>query len=148
MHVFEKLSKSLSAKAARRLHLSLWERIITRLNSFASDCEKCGQYRDQVRHSFQDLVNASGGERELSKAMINANQRLKNEIVGHLHHGHGLVVEGYYIATCLPLGVLFGFALGLLVFKNIALWMPLGPAIGAIIGAVRGAYAKSKGLTI
>ncbi|WP_129717447.1 hypothetical protein [Pedobacter sp. SYP-B3415] len=66
---------------------------------------------------------------------------------GMLLKRHKIVPEGYYLAIWMPLGIAIGLPYGIL-FKNLAIGVALGPAIGLMIGGFLNANAKKKGLII
>jgi hypothetical protein len=80
-----------------------------------------------------DRVNSdTGSEKELSKHIKNTQSR----IIKLIEKEHKLVTKNHYRNTWLAVGMsVFGIPIGLLLFDNIGIGLPMGMLIGIVIGS-------------
>ncbi len=141
----EEIRQKADEKTAAKLELDKCKRIIQRLSSFSSDCEKCDQHFIELENH---LIQLKGKAEHLAEDEIKHHRQLVDTISSHLQKQHKLVARGYYLALYMCIGISIGSALGLVVFENLALGLPLGMCMGIAIGTGMDEDAKKKGLTL
>ncbi|RYI26695.1 hypothetical protein EVU96_20240 [Bacillus infantis] len=141
----EEIGQKADAKTAAKLELDKCKRIIQRLSSFSSDCEKC----DQLFLGLENhLIRLKSKAEHLTEGEIKHHKKLIGTISSHLQKQHKVVTQGYYLALYMSIGISIGTAIGLVVFDNLVLGLPLGMCIGIAIGTGLDEDAKKKGLTL
>ncbi|MCA1042536.1 hypothetical protein LCM00_23895 [Bacillus infantis] len=144
-NILEEIREKADEKTAAKLELDKCKRIIQRLNSFSTDCEKCYQHFLGLENH---LIQLNGKADHLTEDEIKHHKKLIDTISSHLQKQHKLVARGYYLALYMSIGISIGTALGLVVFDNLALGLPLGMCMGIAIGTGLDEGAKKKGMTL
>lgn len=81
---------------------------------------------------------------QIDKAQVTAYKKAFSTYKGLLLSKYELIPNGYYIAVWMPLGIAIGTSFGV-ALKNIGLGISLGVAIGVAIGAGLNAKAEKEG---
>ncbi|WP_416150035.1 hypothetical protein ACM26V_03280 [Salipaludibacillus sp. HK11] len=145
MEIINELKKNDDKKLSKKLNLYKCERLIKRLDSFATECKKCESYLIECEQHFFQLKNTM---HQLETSHIKQHNLKINQIVTHLQKGHKLVEEGTHLSIYMSIGMSLGVVFGLTLFDNIGIGIAFGISIGVAIGAGLDADAKKKGLTI
>lgn len=140
----EDLRNSLGEKASKKLELDKCNRLVQRLNTLSSECEKCYQHFIDLEIHIAQLIDKSN---QLTKTDFKQHSQKLEYISSHLLKEHKLVSKDYYLSIYMSLGLSIGLILGLL-FDNLALGLPIGLGVGVVIGASLDADVKKKGKTI
>jgi len=141
----EELGDKVNEEISKKLELEKCYRIIQRLSSFSSDCEACDQHLiDLENHIIQLRANAD----QLAADDVKQHKQKIDNISDHLQKAHKLVTSGYYLSIYMTMGMSLGVVFGLLIFDNIAIWLPLGFGVGIAIGAAIDADAEKKGMVL
>jgi hypothetical protein len=144
-HFLEEIRKKADEKTAAKLELDKCKRIIQRLSTFSSDCEKCYQHFSELENQ---LIRLKGKAEHLAEDEVKHHKKLIGSISSHLQKQHKLVMPGHYLALYMSIGISIGTAIGLVVFENLVLGLPLGMCIGIAIGTGLDEDAKKKGMTL
>lgn len=143
--VLTDLKNSNYKNAARKLNLSLAERIIKRLGSFSSECKECDSCLIELEACILQHNEELGN---LEKASIKKYKQVISSITSHLQHNHKLVTPGYYLSIYIALFLGVGMIFGMVIFDNLAAGLSIGMLFGAVIGFSLDENAKKKGLMI
>ncbi|WP_231495876.1 hypothetical protein [Paucisalibacillus sp. EB02] len=143
--MLEKFQKKVDEQLATKLEFDKCRRLIQRLSSFSSDCEKCHQRFNDLENHILQLLDKKG---RFTENDFKQHRQIMGKISSHLQKQHKLVTSGYYLSIYMSLGTSLGVVFGLLIFDNIGLGLPLGIGIGVAIGAGLDADAKRRGLTL
>lgn len=130
---------------AKKLDLEKCQRILERLNSFATECSECDQHLRSLENHLNELYQLS---KPLEDKDYKTHSQTIDKISSHLVKEHKLVTTGLYVSIYMPLGTALGVVFGLLVFDNVGIGLPLGIALGMGIGAGLDADANKKGRTL
>jgi tetrahydromethanopterin S-methyltransferase subunit B len=143
--MLQALKSTADEETAKKLQWEKCDRIIEKLSSFSSDCEACNEHLTDLEKHIIHLNSKSVSLAE--DDIIQLNQKSEN-ISSHLQKEHKMVTSGYYLSIYMTTGMSFGVVLGLILFDNIALWLPIGFGIGIAMGAAMDADAQKKGMVL
>ncbi|GIO28010.1 hypothetical protein [Ornithinibacillus bavariensis] len=141
----KELRNKIDNEVAIRLQLDKYQKVIQKLGSFASKCERCYQYFIDLENYIQQLIDSLDHIEEYD---FRHHKQKLNHISTHLLKQHKLVSSGFYLSIFMSIGTSLGVVYGLLIVDNIALGIPLGAGIGVAIGVALDADAKKKGKTL
>lgn len=139
----ERIKKSVSKTAAKRLQLNKCSKIMKKLYSLNSNCEECHNLITELDRSLTQLDSFN----------ISNNQTVTNfkqilyAISSHLQEEHYVKSPIYYLKAMLPFGVVLGILIGIFIFELVWFGLLIGMAIGISLGVGFDAEHKRKGLT-
>jgi hypothetical protein len=139
----EAIKPNLSLKDQKRLRLELLLRVARRLDSFSVSCETCPGHRTAIDRLVDSLKDVDKWQIPEWKAYY----RSFDGIVKHLKTAHHLVEEGEHLSMWIGIGVAIGAGLGA-AFNQVAIGAGVGVALGVAIGGMLDAVAHKQGRVI
>jgi hypothetical protein len=141
---FEKLITGLDYGKTRKMQLEFVLRLIKKLMERNIKDEKFAVM-------FGDLLKSAVDYSESREQNLRYYKKQKSGITNYAMKIHGLVYKGYYTATYMALGLIFGTALGTVFMTSLdtayyALGVGPGIAIGVALGSARENKARKEGL--
>ncbi|WP_238457930.1 hypothetical protein [Alkalihalobacterium alkalinitrilicum] len=143
--LLKELRNTVDEQVTKKLELEMCHRIVEKVSSFSSTCEKCDQHlMDLEKH----LIQLKGEQAQLGENDFKLHKQKIEIIRSHLMKQHKLVTSGHYLSIYMSIGTSLGLVFGLVIFDNIGLGLPLGIGIGVAIGAGLDADAKKKDMVL
>ena len=129
---------------ARDYHLDRFLKMARRVDEFAPTCPKCRLFQTELDKMLRDLAaNAPQILKEQKRTFLGGMEA----ILSHLQKIHGLISEGQNMGLWLAIGAGIGLALGA-GSRNPAIGIPIGVALGLIVGTALDNKAKKEGKVI
>lgn len=126
----DKKAGQLTEKQSKLYQIDLISRAIIKIPHLATHEMQLQEFKDDTMDLILSIPTTEEGKKIYSKAYTSKISAYKAKIMKQ----YGLVTNGYYIAIWMPMGIAIGLSFGV-ALKNIALGIPIGIGIGVAIGS-------------